>query len=117
MQVYLPDDLYKSVKAQRLPVSELLQEAVRAELRRLHLISESDEYVAALVHQVGQPTAQQRARARASKQWASALFQVEMMTNEEEVRGSDRWTLRTVRSPHQVLGSERLIKLIGEARY
>jgi hypothetical protein len=65
MQVYLPDDLYKSVKARRLPVSELLQEAVRAELRRLDLISESDLYLAELVQQVGDPSAQQRARARA----------------------------------------------------
>ena len=34
MQVYLPDDLYKLVKKKRLPASELLQDAVRAEGRR-----------------------------------------------------------------------------------
>ena len=39
MQVYLPDDLYKQVKARGLPASELLQKAVRAELRRLELLS------------------------------------------------------------------------------
>jgi hypothetical protein len=38
MQVYLPDDLYKAVKERRLPASELLQEAVRAELRRQELL-------------------------------------------------------------------------------
>lgn len=34
MQVYLPDDLYRQVKARRIKASELLQEAVRAEVRR-----------------------------------------------------------------------------------
>ena len=32
MQVYLPDDLYEQVKRRHLPASELLQEAVRADL-------------------------------------------------------------------------------------
>ena len=44
MQVYLPDDLYKLVKARSLPASELLQKAVRAELRRLELLAETDRY-------------------------------------------------------------------------
>ena len=35
MQVYLPDELYRLVKKRRLPASELLQSAVRAEVRRL----------------------------------------------------------------------------------
>jgi len=64
MQVYLPDDLYKLVKARRLPASELLQAAVRAEVRRLNLLAEGDRYLADLVAQVGKPTARQRARAR-----------------------------------------------------
>ena len=34
LQVYLPDDLYAQLKEHGLPASELLQEAVRAELRR-----------------------------------------------------------------------------------
>jgi len=63
MQVYLPDDLYKLVKARRLPASELLQAAVRAEVRRLNLLAEGDRYLADLVAQVGKPTARQRARA------------------------------------------------------
>ena len=42
MQVYLPDDLYDLVKARGLPASELLQKAVRAEVRRLDLLAETD---------------------------------------------------------------------------
>jgi len=64
MQLYLPDDLYELVKARSLPASELLQKAVRAEVRRLDLLAESDRYIADLVAQVGRPTAGQRARAR-----------------------------------------------------
>ena len=63
MQVYLPDDLYELVKAHGLPASELLQKAVRAELRRLDLLAKTDLYVADLVAEVGPPTADQRARA------------------------------------------------------
>ena len=65
MQVYLPDDLYDLVKKRQLPASELLQRAVRAELRRLDLLAESDRYVADLVSQVGRPNAAERSRASA----------------------------------------------------
>ena len=64
MQVYLPDDLYASVKKHRLPASELLQKAVRAELRRRELLAESDRYLANLVSQVGRPSAKEHAKAR-----------------------------------------------------
>ena len=65
MQVYLPDDLYKLVKARGLPASELLQKAVRAELRRLDLLAETDRYISDLIAEVGPPTAAQRSRAAA----------------------------------------------------
>jgi post-segregation antitoxin (ccd killing protein) len=65
MQVYLPDELYELVKARRLPASELLQEAVRAEVRRQELLAESDKYIADLIAQVGKPSARQRANAAA----------------------------------------------------
>jgi post-segregation antitoxin (ccd killing protein) len=65
MRIYLPDDLYKLVKARGLPASELLQKAVRAELRRQELLAETDRYVADLVAEVGAPTAAQRTRAAA----------------------------------------------------
>ncbi|MDQ6727541.1 MAG: hypothetical protein M3066_15430 [Actinomycetota bacterium] len=63
MQVYLPDDLYKAVKEQELPASELLQEAVRAELRRQELISEADRYIEEVANEVGQPSPESRRRA------------------------------------------------------
>jgi post-segregation antitoxin (ccd killing protein) len=65
MQVYLPDDLYDLVKKRRLPASELLQDAVRAEVRRRQLLAEGDKYVADLTAEVGKPTARQRAAATA----------------------------------------------------
>jgi hypothetical protein len=68
MQVYLPDDLYEQVKTRGLPASELLQKAVRAELRRQELLSETDRYVADLVAEVGSPTPSQRTRAEAVAQ-------------------------------------------------
>ena len=63
MQVYLPDDLYAALKARGLPASELLQRAVRDELRRLDLLAASDRYVAALAREVGTPTRAEQERA------------------------------------------------------
>jgi hypothetical protein len=65
MQLYLPDDLYEQVKRRHLPASELLQEAVRAEVRRQDLLSETDGYLAELLAEVGEPSPQERARAEA----------------------------------------------------
>jgi len=64
MQVYLPEQLFREVKTRGLPASELLQRAVRLELRRQDLMRETDRYVAALVKEVGVPTSADRARAR-----------------------------------------------------
>lgn len=65
MQVYLPDDLYEHVKTRHLPASELLQEAVRAEVRRQDLLGETDAYLADLLAEVGEPSPRERARAEA----------------------------------------------------
>jgi post-segregation antitoxin (ccd killing protein) len=65
MQVYLPDDLYEQVKTRRLPASELLQEAVRAEVRRQDLQAETDTYLAELTAEVGEPSPGERSRAEA----------------------------------------------------
>lgn len=65
MQVYLPDELYRAVKERELPASELLQEAVEAELRRQRLNEEAESYVAELVADVGEPSGRERARASA----------------------------------------------------
>lgn len=63
LQVYLPEELYKVVKDQHLPASELLQDAVRAELRRQELIAETDRFVEELLDEVGEPSAKAVARA------------------------------------------------------
>ena len=63
MQVYLPDDLYELVKDRHLPASELLQQAVRAEVRRRELLAASETYIAELAAQIGTPSARERARA------------------------------------------------------
>lgn len=47
LQVYLPDELYLELKRRQLPASELLQGAVRAELRRLERLEATDAYLAA----------------------------------------------------------------------
>jgi len=60
VQAYLPDDLHRALKKRRLSASELLQRALRAELRRLELLAETDRYVRGLVDRVGQPTARDR---------------------------------------------------------
>ncbi|HUE59985.1 MAG TPA: hypothetical protein VMO88_10415 [Acidimicrobiales bacterium] len=65
MQVYLPEDLYREVKERRLPASELLQEAVRAEVRRQELLAEADRYLAELIEEVGEPSPAAVARAEA----------------------------------------------------
>lgn len=65
MQVYLPDELYQAVKERALPASELLQEAVKAELRRQRLNEQADAYLAELVAEVGEPSPRERARATA----------------------------------------------------
>lgn len=56
MQIYLPDDLYAEVKARKLPASELLQQAVRAEIRRQDLIDAANEYLAELIAETGEPS-------------------------------------------------------------
>jgi hypothetical protein len=65
MQVYLPDELYRVVKDRGLPASELLQDAVRAEMRRQDLLRETDLYVESLIAEVGRPSPAALARAEA----------------------------------------------------
>lgn len=65
MQVYLPEAMYEQVKARALPVSELLQKAVLAELRRQDLLAATDRHLAGLVAKFGEPTAAEQARADA----------------------------------------------------
>ncbi len=76
MQVYLPDDLYALVKARGLPASELLQKAVRAELRRQELLTEADRYIADLIADVGPPAVAQRKHAAAVARRLNAVDMV-----------------------------------------
>jgi len=65
MQVYLPDALYREVKERGLPASELLQQAVAAELRRQELQARADEYLDELLAEVGEPSEAEMSRADA----------------------------------------------------
>ncbi|MCY4272919.1 MAG: hypothetical protein OXF00_09775 [bacterium] len=67
MQVYLPDDLYAEVKQQGLPASELLQDAVREQMRKRKLIEEGDKYLEELQAEVGPSTPE-------SKAWAEKII-------------------------------------------
>ena len=65
MQVYLPDDLFAQLKSRGLPASELLQNAIRAEVRRQDLLAETDRYIDELAAEVAAPTAADVKQARA----------------------------------------------------
>jgi len=56
MQVYLPNELHDEVKRRGISPSELLPQAVRAEMRRSALQEEADRYVAELIDEVGAPS-------------------------------------------------------------
>ena len=64
MQVYLPDDLHAAVKEHGFPASEMLQKAVREELRRVELIKAGEEYLEELQAEVGEPTPEVKAWVR-----------------------------------------------------
>lgn len=63
--MHLSEELYRAVKERDLPVSDLLQLAIEAELRRQELDEEAQRYVDDLVAEVGEPSATERARAAA----------------------------------------------------
>ena len=65
MQVYLPDELYVAVKEYNMPASKLLQDAVRTDLRRRELIEGARGYLAELIDEVGEPSAEELAAAEA----------------------------------------------------
>jgi hypothetical protein len=68
MQIYLPEELYGELKRRKLPASELLQRAVRAEIRRLDLIDAAGEYLQELIAKTGEPVPEDLA-------WAEELAQ------------------------------------------
>jgi hypothetical protein len=77
MQVYLSDELHAAVKERGLRASELLQTAVRSELRRLDLLDAADRYLEDLIAEVGEPTPAERARAAAIAQRISDRVRTE----------------------------------------
>jgi len=68
VQVYLPDDLYAELKQRKLRASELLQSAVRAEVRRQQLMDAAEEFLQELITESGEPSAEALA-------WAQDLAQ------------------------------------------
>lgn len=66
LQVYLPDDLHAEVKAHGLPASQLLQAAIRTELRRRRALDALDEHLEVRRAEIGEPTA-------ADRRWAQEL--------------------------------------------
>ena len=65
IQVYLPDDLHRALKESGLSPSELLQEAVRAELKKREALAGIDEYLKELTAEIGEPSRAEKARAEA----------------------------------------------------
>lgn len=57
VQVYLSDELHRQLREHGLSPSELLQGAVRAEIRRRELGAATDAYLDELVEEVGEPSA------------------------------------------------------------
>jgi hypothetical protein len=70
VQVYLPDELHSEAKAKGLPLSALLQNAVRAALREERLGAEMDRYLTELRDEVGEPSKRTKGRAAA---WAARV--------------------------------------------
>lgn len=66
MTVYLPDDLFEIVKQRELPVSELLQAAIRNQLALEEKRAAADRLARAIVREHGEPSARDLA-------WADAL--------------------------------------------
>jgi hypothetical protein len=64
MNVYLPDDLYRQAKSLEIPVSDILQRALHAEIRRRELTAEADRLVEKRSAIVGDSTPEERARVR-----------------------------------------------------
>jgi post-segregation antitoxin (ccd killing protein) len=56
LQVYLPEELHRQLKEHGLAPSELLQRAVREEVRRRELEAATDTYLAELLEEVGEPS-------------------------------------------------------------
>ncbi|MFF1816057.1 hypothetical protein ACFVWG_02085 [Kribbella sp. NPDC058245] len=63
MQIYLPDDLYTEVKSRKLLASELLQNAIRAEIDREDKIMAMARFVEDSIREFGEPSDEALAKA------------------------------------------------------
>ncbi|HEY2947380.1 MAG TPA: hypothetical protein VGJ53_03115 [Micromonosporaceae bacterium] len=68
INVYLPQDLYDRVKAEDLPVSEILQAALRARLELDEKLRAADEFVAMTIAEYGEPSEEDERLAEESAQ-------------------------------------------------
>jgi len=70
VNIWLPEDLHREAKELRLPLSELAQRAIAAELDRYRKAAALDAYLAELDDELGPATADQVAEAKA---WVDKL--------------------------------------------
>ena len=82
IQVYLPEDLYKEAKEQKLPVSEMLQEAIRAQSKARAF----DDWYEKSVRDHGPPTQEEEAEA---EEWAKPI--IEHLKKTEHYRQDRRY--------------------------
>jgi post-segregation antitoxin (ccd killing protein) len=71
VNVYVPDDLHRQAKRARLNVSELCQEAIRAELARRERFRAMGEWAAELTDRHGSASPEEIAEAEA---WANQIL-------------------------------------------
>ena len=65
VNIWLPEDLHRAAKDLRLPLSELAQRAIAAEVERRRKAAALDAYLAELDQELGPATADQIAEAEA----------------------------------------------------
>lgn len=63
VNVYLPDDLHAELERRGIPASELLQIALRAEIKRRDALDETAAYLGELFAEVGEPSRSERTHA------------------------------------------------------
>jgi len=71
VNVSMPDNLYSAARASGLNISQLSQQAVRAELARRSKVDALDAYLAQLVDELGPVPEEDRAAAR---RWADEVL-------------------------------------------
>ena len=86
VSVYLPTDLYDEVKRDGAPVSEILQEALRARSAVAERLRALDAYLDDMVAEVGPPTAANR---RAADELTRQILAHDPVLSAEDLAGDD----------------------------